>query len=666
MLLGTPDARSAARRHASGASLVAWTVDAAEALDRAGIPHHRAAGLLGADGPDRIDEAAIAWTKDWGSRPMMDGRAFRELHHWHGVSLWWFAELYLHHSTRSPRWVRAIETFHRILDGTTPEEVDAVGLTPEETVLLARTCTARGILFHGGHRPSPTLRLALRWRERRASLEARGNAVMALASALKAVLAGAPPEPPEEPGRRRILFLSHAAFWRARRDPDTGTTVRYEHYFDRLIPEAADDPAVRPLVIGVGPRAAFRRRGLRARVGEWTRFTPGDAPYVHVNRFGGFGVFRALRHANREMRRAWRALRGSPGVREAFSHRGVAFADLAAPDLAATLLLQVPWAVRCYEEMAAALDHLRPDVVCLYAESSGWGRAAVAACQSRGIPSVGVQHGILYPRYYSYLHRSDEGDCPRPDRTAVFGEAARRFLVEEGRYPPGALVVTGSPKFDDLVRAAASWDRETLRRAEGVADGERLVVVASRYRGIRETHQSIGSAFPALVAAVESLEAVRCVVKPHPAEAEADYAADVRGGGATRVRVAPPGTDLMPLLHAADVLVTVESLAAVEALVLGRPVVVLNMPTNLRALVDASVAVGVAVGDDPLPAMRQLLFDPSAAERLAAARRLYLSDVAAGVDGRATARILSLLKDMAGATAASAGASAAGAGHGRV
>ena len=44
----------------------------------------------------------------------------------------------------------------------------------------------------------------------------------------------------------------------------------------------------------------------------------------------------------------------------------------------------------------------------------------------------------------------------------------------------------------------------------------------------------------------------------------------------------------MELLHAADALCTVESLSAVEALVLGRPVLVLNTPTNLRELVEAS------------------------------------------------------------------------------
>src|SRR6185295_14486511 len=117
------------------------------------------------------------------------------------------------------------------------------------------------------------------------------------------------------------------------------------------------------------------------------------------------------------------------------------------------------------------------------------------------------------------------------------------------------------------------------------------------FRAIRDTHQAIGSAFPAFVSAVGSLPGVQALVKPHPAEPADAYAGCLRE--ATRVRVSPPGTDLLELLHAADALVTVESLSAVEALVLGRPVVVLNMPTNLAEMVEQGMALGVAEGGDP-------------------------------------------------------------------
>jgi hypothetical protein len=617
--------------------LVAWNEAGERRAQAAGATARTVADLIGPQGADAVDEAAIAWTKEWGRRPLVDGRSFRDLASWKGVSLWWFAEIFLHHSTASPARVRVIETVHRLLDAVAPGAVEARGLGAEDALLVERTCTARSVLFEGRRaRPRPASVSAILGKS-------HWNSVKMLATAVKARLAGRPHPPSAGPST--ALFLSHAAFWRERTAAD-GTAAEYEHYFDRLLPAVQNDATLRPFVLAVGPRAAFRRRGLGDRFREWIRLHPDAGPYVHVNRYVDATVVRETRRAEASLRRLWGDLAGRPAAREAFGHRGVPFGDLADADLAATVLLQLPWAVRSYEEMAAALRAVRPSVACLYAESSGWGRAALAACRAAGVPTIAVQHGILYPKYYSYRHDPDEASCPRPDRTAVFGEDARRLLVSRGGYRPESLVVTGSPKFDALLEAATGWDRAALRARLGVGPGESLVAVASRFRGIRETHQAIGTAFPSLVTALESL-GVRTLVKPHPAERADGYEAVLREVRAQRTSVLPSSVDLLPLLHAADVLVTVESLSAVEALVLGRPVVILNMPTNLRALVESGAALGVAAGADPTEALRRALFDPATRASLAAARTAYLSDVAHGVDGEATLRILTLLKQAA-------------------
>ncbi|PYQ51930.1 MAG: hypothetical protein DMF78_12295, partial [Acidobacteria bacterium] len=595
LVAGNAAAAAAAREQTT----VAWDEEAEKALRARGAVFRTVAQVLGPGAGEAIDDAAVAWTKAFGRRPLVDGRSFRELYAWKGVSLWWFAELFLHHSTQAAHYVRVIEVAHRLLDGERPDELEAHGLPADEALLVERSCTARGVLFHGGS-AGPARRRSVA----AVVAQARWNAAKAWVTAAKSALgdASATPAPPV------ALFLSHAAFWRERAEDAAGSAATYEHYFDRLIPAVGEDGTLRPFVLAVGPRAAFRRRGLGARLSEWMALHGDRAGYVHVNRYHGRGVLQETRRGTALARRIWAELKGRPAVREAFSHRGVVFADLSEPDLAATVLLQLPWAIRSYEEMAAALVAVRPAVVCLYAESSGWGRAALAACRAAAVPTVAVQHGIVYANYYSYVHERDEGDCPRPDRTAVFGEATRRLLIAMGHYPPEELVVTGSPKLDQLQEAARGWDAAALRASLGVGPGEPLVVVASRFRGIRRTHQSIGSALGGLAQAVDTLGAV-CLIKPHPAEGDDDYARALREVRARRTRVLPARADLLALLHAADVLVTVESLSAVEAIVLDKPVLVLNAPTNLREMVEEGVALGVPAGEDPTDALRRALFD---------------------------------------------------------
>jgi len=134
-------------RHERGARLVAWSAEAAATLEAAGVPHLTVAEALPAGAAEAIDEAAIAWTRAWGKRPLHDGQALRDLLRWRGVSLWWWLELYLHHSTRATGYVRTIETFDRLLTALAPAEVEALGLGDGEALLLARTATVRGALY---------------------------------------------------------------------------------------------------------------------------------------------------------------------------------------------------------------------------------------------------------------------------------------------------------------------------------------------------------------------------------------------------------------------------------------------------------------------------------------------------------------------------------------
>jgi len=633
------DARKLQREKAE---VLLWQGGDPRPLEAVGVSYRSLSHELTIDEVDEIDEAAMSWTRAFGRRRLLDGRSFRDLFEWDGLSLWWFAELYLHHSTEATRYVRLIETFSRTLLSEDPEEVAAVGLPVDETLLLSRCSTALGILFHD---PPRAGRLRYFRKTFLLSLKSRLNTALTFATAMKRGLGG-PTRVPEPSGRLRVLFLSHAAFWRTEPDREGGGHSS-EHYFASLIPEVEKDPALESLVVAVGPSKAFRQRGSLDRLRDWLRPHP-QGPYVHINRYSGRDVFQGVWRATSEVREGWRRIRRSAGLWEAFSHRGVPFADLAEPDLAGTILLQLPWAVRSYLEMTSVLRSVKPRVVCLYAEFSGWGRAAVAACRKAGVKTVALQHGILYPKYYAYRHDPDETDCPRPDFTAVFGEAAKRFLIEKGRYSPDSVVLTGSPKLDELVRLARVWDRRALRDKHGVKEHEKLLVVASRYQGIRSTHQAIGTAFEALLGSIQALQHVICLVKPHPAEPATAYLRAIDEAGTDRVRALAPNASLPELLVAADALVTVESLSAVEALVLGLPVLILNMPTNLRDLVEQGVAVGVAVGEDPLPPLKAILFDTMTRAALEAARRRHLSDVAHGVDGKASGRILDLIRRTAG------------------
>ena len=195
----------------------------------------------------------------------------------------------------------------------------------------------------------------------------------------------------------------------------------------------------------------------------------------------------------------------------------------------------------------------------------------------------------------------DEADCPRARRAPrVFGAAARRLLVDARPLPRRSrLVLTGSPRVRRAAgarallgprRAArARWASRDGRAAGG---GGQPLPRHPRHPLRRSAARSRPWCAPCSALGVR----VRSSSRTPRSRTASTYAAIGAGGPARIARAVPVAPTCSTCCIAADALVTVESLSAVEALVLGRPVVVLNMPTHLRALVDAGVALGVAAG----------------------------------------------------------------------
>ena len=147
-------------------------------------------------------------------------------------------------------------------------------------------------------------------------------------------------------------------------------------------------------------------------------------------------------------------------------------------------------------------------------------RAALAACRAAAVPTVAIQHGIVYPKYFSYRHDAGRGGLPAagPHRRVRRGRApaARRRWAATRPQPRDH----GQPaSFDDLLaRRARVGPRRRRGASWACADGERLVVVASRFRAHpRHARRRSAARSPACVRAIEAAaRSARAIVKPHP------------------------------------------------------------------------------------------------------------------------------------------------------
>jgi len=258
---------------ARGLRIVALSEAAGKDLFGAGLPFTPSLEALGDDPEMPLYRAAADWTKAFGSKCVDDsGQTLKDALRYRNTTLWWWAELYLHHNTEAVRRVRFLETISRVTGHLAAGSVETHGLTSDETRLVRRYCAARGMGFSAGE-------------ERVEASSARRSALTAgLLEASKMVATAAKSAGARDPRLvpRSVVFISHAAFWRTRIAKD-GTTEDYEHYLDSLLSEAGkrDWPV---LTLGVGPQSTFRTRSAGEKWKERLSLQA-DRRYLHINRF---------------------------------------------------------------------------------------------------------------------------------------------------------------------------------------------------------------------------------------------------------------------------------------------------------------------------------------------------------------------------------------------
>lgn len=280
---------------------------------------------------------------------------------------------------------------------------------------------------------------------------------------------------------------------------------------------------------------------------------------------------------------------------------GIDLGPSLAAEVATVASRWLPGMTASIERIERFLERIRPAGIVLADEyhRQDW----MTAARGAGIPVAAVQHGMIYPHHQGYIHAARPDSLRLPQRTFVFGRWERDLLRSASVYDDDEVVVGGSPRLDLVVPDPA--DRERIRRELGIADGDRLVLVAGTWGGLYRRFQ-----YPIALAALvdRPLPGVHIVVKLHPGEPdEGPYRRIIEGAAAARGFAPPRVTtvqtiDLYRLLSAADAHFGIHSTVLTEAVVTRTPNLLANglAGADLLGYIPAGVALAVHDGADLL------------------------------------------------------------------
>jgi hypothetical protein len=414
------------------------------------------------------------------------------------------------------------------------------------------------------------------------------------------------------------------------------------HVIDDGAGPARDDPYVGPVrrrLVEAGRPVVRVAIGLdHRRMADWAEIS-GDPRLVPFSM-----VERRFPPTSAERQEAASVAAGIAGLHDTpLIVRG---ADLG-PALTKRVAGQARWFARQRLAMGSAerfMAHLG-----ISAMFTGWESARTSwlgAARRTGIPSVAIQHGVIYHNTPDYRRPSDPA-LVKPEVTCVFGDFERDLLIREGGYDSLAVATTGSPR-SDAVRAMVALtpdERAEVRRGLGVADEDRMLVISTARHAVGDEIHSMAMAGRLLDG---PLPGVHLVFKLHPEELEREHYRELLAGLARAGGFDPPPVsvvrdiDVYRLLRAADAHLGQYSTVLTDAVLTGTPnmIAVGQAWSDVIGYVDAGVAAPVRSVDD----VRDFMMDPRPAAP-AARDRFLESHYRAG---DAASRIAAVIERAAG------------------
>jgi hypothetical protein len=207
------------------------------------------------------------------------------------------------------------------------------------------------------------------------------------------------------------------------------------------------------------------------------------------------------------------------------------------------------------------------------------------------------------------------------------------------------VVITGQPRYDILFNMQVLYSRKDFKERYGIKQEQKIVLWATQTHGF--SHEENCDNLQAVFEAFQGLEDVTLIIKQHPAETE-DHTAlikDFLDHNDVNSILTAKDSDTYEQLFACDLMITRHSTTALEAVALGKPVIILNLSkeSDIVDYVSEKVAAGVYEKKKLRETILRLLDDD---EELKKNREAYLDRHLFKIDGKATERVLNVIDQM--------------------
>ncbi|MFC1801178.1 CDP-glycerol glycerophosphotransferase family protein [Nanoarchaeota archaeon] len=349
-------------------------------------------------------------------------------------------------------------------------------------------------------------------------------------------------------------------------------------------------------------------------------------------------IFRKLRLYKKQLKQKWYWIKDNDSFKNSFNYKEVLFWDVIKNQFDLFFNVLLIELAKQPLHMLEILRKVKPSLVVMVDEGSVFGRAMSVVAKENKVPTLAIQHGIIHPSHPSYIIPSD---YPRPSLTCVNGVYDKKVLTKISSFKNKEVVITGQSHYDVMKNFNLNTLKPKLCKKFGINPDKKIILWATQSHGLslKENMKTVSAVYNAVRASKD----VQLVVKLHPQE---DQKASLYKGNKGYFPIIIKGEEsILPLIFICDLIITKNSTSAIEASLMDKPVLVLNLggQKDVMDFVEKGIALGVYKDEDLAQSIKKILLSSKIRERLRKKRSKYNLEHNYLNDSKATERITNII-----------------------
>lgn len=338
-------------------------------------------------------------------------------------------------------------------------------------------------------------------------------------------------------------------------------------------------------------------------------------------------------------RKRWSTLSSEANFKEIFKYKDFSIWEIVRMKLSNFFLEGIPKIISNINMLDRVCKDKKIKIAVLRNDGKELERTIILSLRLAKIPSLVIQHGILA--------EINGHNALLADRYVAWGEASVNWYGKFGNSSDN-FEITGNARFDILLNWKTKLSKQKLCKWFNLDENKGIILFATQQINKFSsfwTDDIFLVMTDKLLKAMQQIPNKQLIVKVDPYEDIKPYKKRIRESSYNNA-IAIRDIDIYTLISLSELVMTLDSTVALEAMIFDKPVIIFNLMKRQDRVPYAGKGAAIAVykDEDLVPAIKKALTDGEIKSQLKIGRDRFIGEYAYKLDGKAGERISNLIK----------------------